>query len=57
MLDDSFVLCHKAFIVNVHHIQSFDTDSRVIQLDNGDECPYSVRSDNELREKIKGMMN
>lgn len=57
MLDDSFVLCHKAFIVNVHHIQSFDTDSRVIQLDNGDECPYSIRSYNELREKIKGMMN
>lgn len=42
-LDDRFVMCHKAYIVNCHHIRRVDKDSFTVYLDNDKSCPCSVR--------------
>ncbi|MFC4713386.1 LytTR family DNA-binding domain-containing protein [Planococcus dechangensis] len=41
---DSFIRCHRSFIVNVHHIEEIHPDTHstfVLAMDNGDRLPVS----------------
>lgn len=41
---DSFIRCHRSFIVNVHHIEEIHPDTHstfVLAMDNGDQLPVS----------------
>lgn len=42
-LDERFVQCHKAYIVNCHHVTFIDKKELVVHFDNGGSCPCSVR--------------
>ncbi len=52
-LDDNFVQCHKACLVNVFHIAKLDSTNRQIILDNGDCCSCSVREWKKLVRKYQ----
>lgn len=43
-LDDRFLKCHKAVIVNTDHIRTIDKKEHVIYLDNGCSCEYAPKS-------------
>ena len=42
-LGDDFVLCHKAYLVNVRHIREMRQSTHQIILDNGESCYCSIR--------------
>jgi len=43
-LDDRFLRCHKAVIVNTDKIRTVDKKEHIIYLDNGCECEYAPKS-------------
>lgn len=43
ILDDTFVRCHRSFLVNRNNIQEIDTKNRIIYLINGETCLMSMR--------------
>lgn len=43
ILDDSFVRCHRSFLVNRNNIKEVDTKERVIYFANGETCLMSTR--------------
>ena len=43
ILDDTFVRCHRSFLVNKSNIQEIDTKNRIIYFINGDTCLMSTR--------------
>lgn len=51
-LDDRFMMCHKAYIVNCKHIRRVDKRSYTVYLDNNKTCPCSVRLCNPLCRKL-----
>lgn len=51
-LDDRFMQCHKAYIVNCNHVQSIDKKKYTVTFDNGASCPCSVRLCRPLCRKI-----
>lgn len=51
-LDDRFMKCHKAYIVNCNHIQEIDKMRYMVHFDNGTHCPCSVRLCNPLCRKL-----
>lgn len=42
-LDDSFVRCHRSFLVNRKNIREIDTQNRIIYFINGETCLISTR--------------
>ena len=42
-LDDSFVRCHRSFLVNRNNIKEVDTKNRIIYFVNGESCLVSTR--------------
>lgn len=51
-LDDRFVQCHKAYIVNCRHVLGVDRSDFIVRFDNGASCPCSVRQINVLYQKL-----
>lgn len=51
-LDDRFMQCHKAYIVNCNHIRRIDKKNYIVTFDNGAHCPCSVRLCNPLCRKL-----
>lgn len=43
ILDDTFVRCHRSFLVNKNNIQEIDTKNRIIYFINGETCLMSTR--------------
>lgn len=43
ILDDTFVRCHRSFLVNKSNIQEIDTKNRIIYFINGETCLMSTR--------------
>lgn len=43
ILDDTFVRCHRSFLVNKSNIQEIDTKNRIIYFINGETCLMSMR--------------
>ena len=43
MLDDTFIRCHRSFLVNKNNIQEIDTKNRIIYFINGETCLMSIR--------------
>ena len=43
ILDDTFVRCHRSFLVNKSNIQEIDTKNRIIYFSNGETCLMSTR--------------
>lgn len=43
ILDDTFVRCHRSFLVNKNNIQEIDTKNRIIYFVNGETCLMSTR--------------
>ena len=43
MLDDTFIRCHRSFLVNKNNIQEIDTKNRIIYFINGETCLMSTR--------------
>ena len=43
ILDDTFVRCHRSFLVNKNNIQEIDTKNRIIYFINGETCHMSTR--------------
>lgn len=43
MLDDTFIRCHRSFLVNKSNIQEIDTKNRIIYFINGETCLMSTR--------------
>ncbi|MFG6369180.1 MAG: LytTR family DNA-binding domain-containing protein [Lachnospiraceae bacterium] len=46
--DDSFVRCHRSFLVNKKNIKEIDMKNRIIYFTNGETCPTSTRMMREL---------
>lgn len=42
-LDNSFVRCHRSFLVNKNNIKEVDTKNRIIHFTNGETCLMSTR--------------
>lgn len=42
-LDDSFVRCHRSFLVNKNNIKEVDTKERIVCFANGETCLMSTR--------------
>lgn len=42
-LDERFVHCHKAYIINCHHVTEINKDTLTVTFKNGETCPCSVR--------------
>lgn len=42
-LDDSFLFCHRSYIVNMNHVTSIDRKTKKLTLNSGKELPVSVR--------------
>ncbi len=42
-LDDTFVRCHRSFLVNKNNIKEIDTKNRIIHFINGETCLMSTR--------------
>lgn len=51
-LDKRFMMCHKSFIVNCHHIRRVDKKTYTVHFNNGQSCPCSVRLCNQLCNKL-----
>ena len=43
ILDDTFVRCHRSFLVNKSNIQEIDTKNRIVYFINGETCLMSTR--------------
>ena len=43
MLDDTFIRCHRSFLVNKNNIQEIDTKNRIIYFINGETCLMYTR--------------
>lgn len=43
VLDESFVRCHRSFLVNRKNIQEVDTKNRILYFKNGETCLISTR--------------
>ena len=52
-LDDRFVMCHKAYIVNCHHIRRVDRTNFTVYFDNNKSCPCSVRQSMPLCQRLE----
>lgn len=48
VLGDSFVRCHRSFLVNRHNIKETDTKNRIIYFANGETCLMSLRMMREI---------
>ncbi len=42
-LNENFLLCHKSYLINKHHIQKIDRRQHTVTLSTGIECPVSFR--------------
>lgn len=42
-VDERFVRCHRAIIINKDYIERIDKDEHIIYLEDGESCPMSVR--------------
>lgn len=51
-LDDRFIACHKAYIVNCKHIRKVDKKTYTVYFDNNKTCPCSVRLCNSLCRRL-----
>jgi len=56
-LDNSFVRCHKSFIVNVDKIVGIDTKLFKLQLINGDVIDVSMRQFKKIKELFNNRQN
>lgn len=43
ILDDTFLRCHRSFLINKNNIQEVDTKNRIIYFKNGETCLISTR--------------
>ena len=43
LVDERFYRCHKSFLVNTENIENIDTESRIINMINGEQCHISVK--------------
>lgn len=43
ILDDSFIRCHRSFLVNRNNIKEADAKNRIIYFTNGESCLMSTR--------------
>ena len=43
ILDDSFIRCHRSFLVNRNNIKEADAKNRIIYFTNGEACLMSTR--------------
>lgn len=50
---NTFYRCHKSYIVNKNNIKEIDILKRIVCMINGEECPISFRSINELKKQLK----
>ncbi|NND05052.1 MAG: LytTR family transcriptional regulator [Saprospiraceae bacterium] len=48
MSTDLFVRVHRACIVNIDHVVSYDDDSNQLEMSNGTSIPVSRRNKKEL---------
>jgi DNA-binding LytR/AlgR family response regulator len=56
LLDETFIRCHKNFVINTNFIQKWDiTESKII-LQDGHEVPVSTRGAIKLKRVIKLML-
>lgn len=53
-LDNNFVRCHKAFIVNTNHVKQVDRKTLTLTLSNGEMCIASTRGINRVINTIRG---
>ncbi len=53
-LDDSFVRCHRSFLVNKANIKEVDAKNRIIYFANGETCLMSTRMMKELAAGSRG---
>lgn len=51
-LDDRFMQCHKAYIVNCNHIRRVDKNNYTVHFDNDAQCQCSVRQCTPLCQRI-----
>lgn len=51
-LDDRFMQCHKAYIINCNHVLRVDKNKYTVYFDNGSSCPCSVRQCGPLCKKL-----
>lgn len=54
-LGPDFYHCHKAYLVNIHHIAELDIETHNIILDNGSICPCSTREWRNIVKKYKSL--
>lgn len=51
-LDDSFIRCHRSFIVNIEKISFVSKDYRNLKLSDGSQIPISVRNRTKLKKRL-----
>lgn len=50
--DDSFVRCHKSFVINIDNVESIDTKNKLVKMMNGSTCLLA----NSRIKKIKQLL-
>lgn len=51
-LNADFIRCHSSAIVNLQHVSSIDYRKRLLSMDNGEQCPISVRMAGKVKRAI-----